>query len=40
MNLNKAIINIPWLVGFMAARFFEILKINFPVKSDSLMALK
>ena len=40
MNLNKAIINIPWLIGFMAARFFEILKINFPVKSDSLMALK
>ena len=40
MKMNKPIINIPWFIGYYASKFFEVLKINFLVKSDSLLGIK
>ncbi len=40
MELNKKIINLPWISGYTISKFFEILNINFPIKSDSLLALR
>ena len=40
MDLNKKIFNLPWIFGYIISKFFEILNINFPIKSDSLLALR
>ena len=40
MKLEKTIIRIPWLFGYIASKLFESLNINFPLKSDSLLSLK
>ncbi len=40
MKLNKPIINVPWFIGYYTARLFEILQINFQIKSDSLLGIK
>ncbi len=40
MGIDKKIFNIPWFIGYYASRFFELLKINFPIKSDSLLGIK
>tara|TARA_Y100000389_G_C17408886_1_gene489687 strand:+ start:689 stop:1450 length:762 start_codon:yes stop_codon:yes gene_type:complete len=40
MGINKPIVNIPWHVGYYTSKIFEIFKINFPIKSDSLLGIK
>lgn len=40
MELDKTILNIPWSIGYMVSKFFEILRLNFPIKSDSLLAIR
>ena len=39
-QLEKPIINLPWTLGYFAAKTLELLKIPFPIKSDSLKAIK
>lgn len=40
MGLNKKILKLPWIFGYTISKFFEVLNISFPIKSDSLLALR
>ena len=40
MALDKRIVKIPWIVGYVTSKLLEKLNINFPIKSDSMMAIK
>ncbi len=40
MNLDKKVVNFPWFIGYFVSKFFEIIKIDFAVKSDSLLGIR